>query len=259
MLQLPVAVADVLARRRRRRPRRARPSSTESPEAKSVTSTPGVDEAVGEELHDRLDARRSGRRNGEPDGAEQRDAHGQRLAAGRGGRRELRRSPLGGACASERGHLVPSAVASSVSRPGWSSSVGEPVGRDCRGLRLGADAAEAGHHLTAARSPRRHRARDGLRRRGRLTGVVVGSHRVGPPVRRDPVFAAHSRSTGRCNPARTLIGQFMVSRLSPAGRPSMDDCGESLWASIQGDPVFMRRVNGWLTILWVGMIPGLAR
>jgi hypothetical protein len=29
----------------------------------------------------------------------------------------------------------------------------------------------------------------------------------------------------------------------------------SLWASIQGDPVFMRRLNGWLTIFWVVMIP----
>lgn len=29
----------------------------------------------------------------------------------------------------------------------------------------------------------------------------------------------------------------------------------SLWKSIQGDPVFMRRVNGWLTIFWVAMIP----
>jgi hypothetical protein len=29
----------------------------------------------------------------------------------------------------------------------------------------------------------------------------------------------------------------------------------SLWASIQGDPVFMRRVNGWLTIAWLAMIP----
>lgn len=30
---------------------------------------------------------------------------------------------------------------------------------------------------------------------------------------------------------------------------------KSLWASVQGDPVFMRRVNGWLTILWIVMIP----
>lgn len=29
----------------------------------------------------------------------------------------------------------------------------------------------------------------------------------------------------------------------------------SLWASVQGDPVFMRRVNGWLTIFWVVLIP----
>jgi hypothetical protein len=29
----------------------------------------------------------------------------------------------------------------------------------------------------------------------------------------------------------------------------------SLWASIQGDPKFMRRVNGWLTIFWIVMIP----
>lgn len=30
---------------------------------------------------------------------------------------------------------------------------------------------------------------------------------------------------------------------------------KSLWAQVQGDPVFMRRVNGWLTIFWLVMIP----
>ncbi len=30
---------------------------------------------------------------------------------------------------------------------------------------------------------------------------------------------------------------------------------KSLWASVQGDPVFMRRANGWLTVFWIGMIP----
>jgi len=30
---------------------------------------------------------------------------------------------------------------------------------------------------------------------------------------------------------------------------------KSLWAAVQGDPVFMRRVNGWLAIFWVLMIP----
>ena len=29
----------------------------------------------------------------------------------------------------------------------------------------------------------------------------------------------------------------------------------SLWASVQGDPVLMRRVNGWLPVFWVAMIP----
>lgn len=30
---------------------------------------------------------------------------------------------------------------------------------------------------------------------------------------------------------------------------------KSLWALVQGDPMFMRRVNGWLTIVWIVMIP----
>jgi len=30
---------------------------------------------------------------------------------------------------------------------------------------------------------------------------------------------------------------------------------KALWASVQGSPVFMRRVNGWLTIFWIIMIP----
>jgi hypothetical protein len=29
----------------------------------------------------------------------------------------------------------------------------------------------------------------------------------------------------------------------------------SLWAAVQGDPVLMRRVNGWLTVGWIIMIP----
>lgn len=28
-----------------------------------------------------------------------------------------------------------------------------------------------------------------------------------------------------------------------------------LWEAVQGDPKFMRRVNGWLTMFWVAMIP----
>lgn len=29
----------------------------------------------------------------------------------------------------------------------------------------------------------------------------------------------------------------------------------SLWVMVQGDPVFMRRVNGWATVFWIVMIP----
>ena len=35
----------------------------------------------------------------------------------------------------------------------------------------------------------------------------------------------------------------------------MMNVAKSLWASVQGDPVFMRKVNGWLTLFWVAMIP----
>jgi hypothetical protein len=30
---------------------------------------------------------------------------------------------------------------------------------------------------------------------------------------------------------------------------------KNVWASVQGDPVFMRRINGWLTMFWLAMIP----
>ncbi len=30
---------------------------------------------------------------------------------------------------------------------------------------------------------------------------------------------------------------------------------KSFWSKIQGDPKFMRRLNGWLTIFWILMIP----
>lgn len=30
---------------------------------------------------------------------------------------------------------------------------------------------------------------------------------------------------------------------------------KSIWASIQGEPVLMRRLNGWATIIWIVMIP----
>ena len=30
---------------------------------------------------------------------------------------------------------------------------------------------------------------------------------------------------------------------------------KTLWAAVQGNPVFTRRLNGWLTIFWVVRIP----
>jgi hypothetical protein len=30
---------------------------------------------------------------------------------------------------------------------------------------------------------------------------------------------------------------------------------QKLWDHVQRDPVFMRRVNGWLTMFWIAMIP----
>ena len=35
----------------------------------------------------------------------------------------------------------------------------------------------------------------------------------------------------------------------------MRSAASAIWASGQGDPVFMRRVNGWLTMFWLAMIP----
>jgi preprotein translocase subunit SecG len=30
---------------------------------------------------------------------------------------------------------------------------------------------------------------------------------------------------------------------------------QSLWASVQGDPKFMQKTNGWLTIFWIANFP----
>jgi hypothetical protein len=37
--------------------------------------------------------------------------------------------------------------------------------------------------------------------------------------------------------------------------PIVADVVKTLWASVQGNPAVMRRVNGWLTIVWIAMIP----
>ena len=59
------------------------------------------------------------------------------------------------------------------------------------------------------------------------------------------------------HPRVDLAGIAPSSGLSNVGgRWSVPpDTSSPLWASVQGDPVFMRRVNGWLTIFWIVMIP----
>src|SRR4051794_41812558 len=47
-------------------------------------------------------------------------------------------------------------------------------------------------------------------------------------------------------------GWFLVAR---PGNDRHVGAIRSLWASVRGDPVFMRRLNGWLTIFWLLMIP----
>ena len=74
VLELPIALADVLTRRRlegrdQRRFRRRVPGGEQG----HVDA--GVDEPVGEKLDDCLDTAVPVRRYGEPDGAEERDAH----------------------------------------------------------------------------------------------------------------------------------------------------------------------------------------
>lgn len=46
-----------------------------------------------------------------------------------------------------------------------------------------------------------------------------------------------------------------AGRRQPPGPVPLRTAISWLWSSIQGDPVFMRRVNGWLALFWVAMIP----
>ena len=35
----------------------------------------------------------------------------------------------------------------------------------------------------------------------------------------------------------------------------MRHLAKTLWASVQGDPKFMRKVNGWMAVFWIFMTP----
>ena len=51
-----------------------------------------------------------------------------------------------------------------------------------------------------------------------------------------------------------ILAERLTDKLLRDEQPAMSVI-KSLWHSVQGDPVFMRRVNGWMTIFWIAMIP----
>jgi hypothetical protein len=55
-----------------------------------------------------------------------------------------------------------------------------------------------------------------------------------------------------------VFGEGRLTYLTPASSGNdgaVRNTARNIWASVQGDPAFMRRVNGWLTIFWIVMIP----
>ena len=70
----------------------------------------------------------------------------------------------------------------------------------------------------------------------------------------------HSTDVGNAHPFNVRRSPGHQTSRGQEGRsrprtPSLVSGIKSIWASVQGDPVFMRRVNGWLTIFWIVMIP----
>jgi hypothetical protein len=66
------------------------------------------------------------------------------------------------------------------------------------------------------------------------------------------------RAGVECGERDELTATFSSSGLTTVAEGKdrlVRNVARSLWASVQGDPTFMRRLNGWLTIFWVVMIP----
>jgi hypothetical protein len=72
------------------------------------------------------------------------------------------------------------------------------------------------------------------------------------PERNNGWFRLMVRSRSRPSANRNCLPTCLYGYPCPG---MVSGVVKSLWASVQGDPVFMRRVNGWLTIFWVVMIP----
>ena len=75
--------------------------------------------------------------------------------------------------------------------------------------------------------------------------------------RQDPrVRRCHAHLPGRGLTDTVDPSDPDVWRFSGIGNKCvMLNVARSIWASVQGDPTFMRRLNGWLTIFWIVMIP----
>jgi hypothetical protein len=71
-------------------------------------------------------------------------------------------------------------------------------------------------------------------------GVALGARSESDAVRLHPLVCRGVGKSSRPNAAEEGVLRGLI---------------KSLWESVQGDPVFMRRLNGWLTMFWIAMIP----
>ena len=83
--------------------------------------------------------------------------------------------------------------------------------------------------------------------------LAAGSLSAAPPIAGQGGEGSGTRIAER--PKRKMSARRMHRQLR-LGTPTrigvaLHECCKSLWASIQGDPVFMRALNGWLTIFWI--------
>src|SRR3954463_14532020 len=85
----------------------------------------------------------------------------------------------------------------------------------------------AGRRCTAPRSDRR--------------GVCSLGRDIGATLERGAAFSKAGTQTSALVDLRISKYAWVVLK--------------GLWAAVQGDAVFMRRVNGWLTLGWIAMIP----
>src|SRR6476660_7064720 len=95
------------------------------------------------------------------------------------------------------------------------------------------------------------------------SGVPSGGARIGLRVAESSRvhFPGGRRTNGGRRVASSGSAQRCGDEVDPPAHWARTEPGgrmggmKALWASVQGDPVFMRRVNGWLAVFWIIMIP----